>query len=358
VSAISLIDWELAAATGARLAPPGPSVAPAEAAEIVADLAAAAFEAQERVSEVTELAGDPQAAPTVVVDRPTWVRGNVDGFRTVVEPLAAELLSRKSPPPAPLLALGSRVTGLQVGGLLAYLATRVLGQYEIFLPPGQGTGRLSLVAPNIVATERRLGLPPHDFRRWVAVHEVTHRTQFTAVPWLREHILSCLTEFVRASDLDPAALVERLKEAVSAAVGAARGDSELSLIELVQTPAQRAVLDKVTGLMSLVEGHAEYVMDRAAEGYIPTAEELRTRFDARRASANPLERVFRRLLGIEMKMRQYAEGARFVRYVVDAVGMPGFNRVWEAPDNLPGAGEIRAPELWLDRMGGTAAESA
>lgn len=338
--------------------PPGPSVGAAEAAEVVADLDRAAAEAQERVSAVTELAGDPAAAPAVVVDRPSWIRGNVEGFRTVVDPLAMELMERKGTPSPAIIAVGSRVTGLQIGGLLAYLGTRVLGQYEIFLPPGEGAGRLSLVAPNIVATERRLGVDPHDFRRWVAVHEVTHRTQFTSVPWLRDYVLSCLAEFVRASDLDPAALAERLKEAVTTALSAARGETELSLIELVQTPGQRKVLDRVTGLMSLVEGHAEYVMDRVAEQEIATAAELRARFDARRSTANPVERVFRRLLGIEMKMRQYAEGARFVRAVVDALGMAGFNRVWQAPENLPSAGEIREPGLWLRRVGGTAAESA
>src|SRR5205085_2405420 len=150
--------------------------------------------------------------PVTVVDRPGWVEANAGGFEALLEPLVQRLAERR--PPAPLVqAVGSRVTGAEVGVLLAYLAGRVLGQYELFLPPGQrqseaetpaseaaersvSTGRLTLVAPNIVATERALGVDPHDFRLWVCLHEVTHRTQFTAIPWLRDHLLAEITAFV------------------------------------------------------------------------------------------------------------------------------------------------------------------
>jgi coenzyme F420 biosynthesis associated uncharacterized protein len=347
-----LIDWDVAAAAACRLVPAGPEIGYADAAAVVADLRAAAAEMQEHVTALTGLSGDPEAGPVVVVDRPAWIRGNVAGFRHVVDPLTERLLAQRgSAPPAWVSAVGSRVTGAQTGALLAYLATKVLGQYEVFLPRETGRGRLSLVAPNVVATEQALDVVPHDFRRWVALHEVTHRVQFTAVGWLADHVLSEITAFLLASDLDPAALAGRLREALSVAVDAARGRREApSLVEIVQTPEQRVVLDRITGLMSLLEGHAEFVMDRVGPEVIPSVGELRRRFDARRAGSGPLDRLVRRLLGIEMKMRQYAEGAAFVRAVVDARGMAGFNGVWAGPQALPTAEEVRQPARWLTRV--------
>ncbi|HVA60688.1 MAG TPA: zinc-dependent metalloprotease [Mycobacteriales bacterium] len=361
MSAPRLVDWDLAVATACRLVPPGPAIGYAAAEAVVVDLRAAAVEAEEHVSALTSLTGDPTAGPVVVVDRPDWIRSNITGFRLVVDPLAEQLLSARGvSASAAVTAIGSRVAAVQVGALLSYLATRVLGQYEVFLPPGQGSGRLSLVAPNIVETERRLGVDPRDFRRWVALHEVTHRTQFTAVPWLREHVLSEISAFLLASDLDPAALAARLRDALVVVADAARHRGERSLIEIVQTPEQRVILDRLTGFMSLVEGHAEYVMDEVGERLVRSVPELRRRFEDRRATANPLERMVRRLFGIDLKLKQYAEGAAFVRAVVSQVGMAGFNRIWASARTLPTGAEIRDPAAWLRRVPGvgSAIESA
>lgn len=352
---MQLVDWDLAVATATRLVPAGPSVTRDEAHAVVADLRALAVEAERHVHEFTGLQA-PEGPDTVaVVDRPGWVRGNVDGFRVVLEPLAEQLLAKRAaalPTPGIVTAVGSRVTGAQVGLLLSYLATRVLGQYELFLPPGEGDGRLTLVAPNILATERALDVDPHDFRLWVCMHEVTHRTQFTAVPWLREHVRSEITAYVLASEIDAAALVERLRSAAGVLADSLRGRSDASLLDLVQTPEQRAILDRITGVMSLLEGHGDYVMDGVGPAVIPTVEQIRQRFEARRRQAGAVERAIRRVFGIEMKMRQYAEGARFVREVVALVGRDGFNRVWESPQTLPSAAEIRAPRAWVDRVVG------
>ena len=157
------------------------------------------------------------------MDRPGWIRANVDGFRVVLDPLVEHMRERGTAPPAGsvITAVGSRVTGMQAGLILAYLAGRVLGQYELFLPPDPDApepgaadapaGRLTLVAPNIVMVERELGVDPHDFRRWVCLHEETHRTQFTSVPWLRPYVQQQMTEFLLASDLDPASILDRLR---------------------------------------------------------------------------------------------------------------------------------------------------
>ena len=167
-----------------------------------------------------------------------------------------------------MTAVGARVTGAQTGSLLAFLATKVLGQYELFPPYGETAdarpGRLLLVAPNIVAAEQELDVDPRDFRLWVCLHEETHRVQFGAVPWLREHVMTEIRAFVEETDLDSAAVLRRLRAAAGAAYDAVRGGTESeggSLIEVVQTPAQREILDRITALMSLLEGHADYVMD-------------------------------------------------------------------------------------------------
>src|SRR5207302_6297425 len=257
--------------------------------------------------------------------------------------------------------IGPPATGAEVGALLAYLATRVLGQFELLGPaPDEtgGAGRLTLVAPNIVATEQALGVDPADFRLWVCLHEVTHRTQFAAAPWLHEHVRSLLGEYLAASDLDPAALLGRLRGAVGSISDTLRGGSQLSLLEIVQTPEQKVVLDRVTGLMSLLEGHADVVMDGVGPTVVPSVETIRGRFEERRRSGSPLDKAMKRLLGMDMKMRQYAEGAQFVRTVLNAIGMDGLNRVWSGPSMLPDAAEIRDPHRWLTRTGAGPAVSA
>jgi coenzyme F420 biosynthesis associated uncharacterized protein len=207
------------------------------------------------------------------------------------------------------------------------------------------------VAPNIVEVERKLDASPRDFRLWVCLHEVTHRTQFTAVPWLRGHFLGEVAAFVDASAM-PDQLAERARQALSAIAEAVRNpDSRVSVLDLVQTPAQRAVLDRITALMTLLEGHAEFVMDGVGPDVVPSVKEIRARFNRRREGGNPIERIIRRLLGVDAKLRQYAEGRQFVHDVVARVGMTGFNRVWESPLTLPLLGELNDASAWVSRIG-------
>jgi coenzyme F420 biosynthesis associated uncharacterized protein len=325
-----------------------------EAIATVDDLRRLADEAAGHVGAFTGLDASAPDAAVAVVDRPGWIAANVEGFRAVVDPVLETVLAQRRVSMGPALAaVGSTATGVEVGALLAYLSTRVLGQFELFGPVADGAtggGRLTLVAPNIVATERAMGVDPHDFRLWVCLHEVTHRTQFSAAPWLRSHVQALLRDYLESADLDPTAMLRRMREAIGSVADAVRGRSELSLLEIVQTPAQRAVLDRVTGLMSLLEGHADVVMDGVGPQVVPTVATIRGRFEQRRRSGSRLEQTLRRLFGIEMKLRQYAEGAAFVRAVVDAVGMPGFNRVWSGAPWLPDAAEIREPDRWLARV--------
>jgi coenzyme F420 biosynthesis associated uncharacterized protein len=356
-----MIDWNVATATGVRWVRPGPQVPLSEARAVVAELRQLAAEVAEPVRELTGLPGAPDDGIVAVVDRPGWIRANVDGFRVVFDPLVQHMAERGAAAPGAsvISAVGSRVTGMQAGLILAYLAGRVLGQYELFLPPDPDAakgdapaGRLTLVAPNIVMIERELGVDPSDFRRWVCLHEETHRTQFTSVAWLRPYVQQQMTEFLLASDLDPASILSRLRAAADAVTGSG------SLIEAIQSPRQREILERLTSVMTLVEGHGDYVMDAVGPSVVPSVAQIRAKFSSRRGTAGPMEQALRRILGIDLKMKQYEQGSRFVQMVVAEAGMETFNKVWTSPETLPTPAEIAEPLAWLERVdGGHAAAS-
>ena len=382
-----MIDWDVAISTGVRFARQGPQVSLTDARAVVAELRGLTAVVQQPVRELTGLTSKGAVGPVAVVDRPGWIRANVGGFRVVLEPLAERLAERSNAVPAAgsvIGTIGSRATGMQAGLILAYLSSRVLGQYELFLPPGEGgasangvngsgsangtvssstgssstgsngagtgVGRLTLVAPNIVMVERELGVDPHDFRRWVCLHEETHRVQFTSVPWLRGYVQGMMTEFLLASDLDASAILDRMRSAATAVAGAVRGGDGESLIEAMQTPAQRALLDKLTAVMTLVEGHGDYVMDAVGPSVVPSVADIREKFSHRRGSAGRMEQILRRILGIDLKMKQYEQGSRFVSTVVGEAGMAGFNKVWTSPETLPTRDELANPRDWLERV--------
>ncbi|MER7620781.1 zinc-dependent metalloprotease [Streptomyces sp. NPDC126503] len=362
-----MVDWNLAVATATRLVRPGPEVTRDEAREVVAELRRHAKASEQHVRAYTRMLpedSDHQETPVLVVDRAGWIRANVAGFRELLTPLLGKMQERRSgnPGSAVLGAVGGKVTGVELGMLLSFLASRILGQYETFapatrdLPAGpDGGGRLLLVAPNIVHVERELDVDPHDFRLWVCLHEETHRTQFTAVPWLRDHLQSEIQAFLSATDVDPGTVVERLREAAQTLVGgrpeAEEGEPGPSFVELVQTPEQREILGRLTAVMSLLEGHADHVMDGVGPEVVPSVAEIREKFQQRRArGASRLDLALRKLLGLDAKLRQYRDGERFVRAVVDQVGMDGFNRVWTSPNTLPTKSEIATPTDWIARV--------
>ncbi|KPC66004.1 zinc-dependent metalloprotease [Streptomyces chattanoogensis] len=373
IGGTEMVDWNLAVSTATRLVRPGPEVSRDEARAIVAELRRHAKSSELHVREFTRLAQPgaadgaaddaPHDTPVLVVDRPGWIKANVAGFRAVLKPLLAKMEDRRATVPggAVLGAVGGKVTGVELGMLLSFLASRVLGQYETFapasrdLPAAAQGGRLLLVAPNIVHVERELEVDPHDFRLWVCLHEETHRTQFTAVPWLRDHIEGEIQSFLGETDIDPGALLERLREAAQSLAGARpegeEGDDGHSLVDLVQTPAQREILGRLTAVMSLLEGHADFVMDGVGPDVVPSVAEIREKFQKRRASgAGRLDQALRKLLGLDAKLRQYRDGERFVRAVVEEVGMDGFNRVWTSPNTLPTKQEIAKPADWIARV--------
>jgi coenzyme F420 biosynthesis associated uncharacterized protein len=343
------VDWDLAAATAGALSKSGPAVSYEEAMQVVAELRTLSDEAAGHVAAYTGLTPQVDVPPVRVVDRKDWAAVNIAGLKTVIGPLV-ERLSGDRAPGAVAEAIGSRVTGVQAGTVLAYLSGRVLGQYEVFsAEPGQ----LLLNAPNIVEVERKIGADPRDFRLWVCLHEVTHLTQFTAVPWMRGYFLGEVQAFADASQAGGEHILERLRRGVASLSDALRDpDSRSSVLDLVQTPAQKAVLDRLTALMTLLEGHAEFVMDGVGPEVIPSVEDIRAKFNRRRETGNPLEKAIRRLLGIEVKMRQYAEGHKFVHGVVERVGMEGFNKIFSSPLTLPRLDELGDPDAWVTRVHG------
>ncbi len=343
-----MVDWDLAVQLGSRLAGDGPAVGAAEAARAVAELREGADRSTGYVRDYTGLDAPPDTAPVLVVDRAGWVQANADGFSRIIDPVAAKLAERKGAPGPVSQAIGSRVTGAEVGALLGFLGSRILGQFDPFSDPH---GRLLLVAPNIVHVEQQLEVDPHDFRLWVCLHEETHRVQFTAVPWLRDHLYGEMLALV--DTVEPQRLLDDGFKRFGELVRSGRGDGQRgSLMEMMSSPEQREILDRVTGVMSLLEGHADVVMDGVGPSVIPSVGDIRRKFTKRRQGLGALDRVLRRVLGMDAKMAQYRDGARFVRAVVDKVGMDGFNAVWAAPENLPSKADIAEPAGWVTRVHG------
>ncbi len=344
-----MIDWDLAVKVGSRIVGEGPQVTRAEADEAVRELRAGAERSTPLVREFTGLVASERTAPVLVVDRPGWIQANADGFATVIAPLIAKLQDKKGAPGPVAEAIGSRITGVELGAMLGFLGSRVLGQFDPFhTAPGE-QGRLLLVAPNIVHVERELHADPQDFRLWVCLHEETHRVQFTAVPWMTDHLRSEMAQIIGSVQTDAGEMMGELAKKVGDLVS---GKSDGSLLELFSGPEQRQVIERITGVMSLLEGHADVVMDGVGPEVIPSVAEIRAKFSRRRQGVGTLDRLLRRLLGLDQKMAQYRDGAIFVRAVVDKVGMEGFNAVWAVPENLPTKTEILDPTLWIARVHG------
>ena len=337
--------------TAGKLVRPGPEVSAAEVAEAVQELREGAARSEAPVREFSDLHAKSATAPVVVVDRERWVAANLDGFKKIMEPLAVKLETAGKTPSGISRSIGTKVTGAELGALMAFMSTKVLGQFDPFWAgSADDTGRMLLVAPNIVHAERQLKVDPHDFRLWVCLHEETHRVQFTAVDWMRDHLQSLMFEFIDATDVESSALSKMMSDGLSEFIKTVRGDEDASLSEIFQNDAQRTIVDKLTGVMSLLEGHADVVMDGVGPEVIPTVAQIRRKFNQQRQGAGSFDRLLRRLLGLEGKMKQYRDGAAFVRDINDRVGLSGFNAVWDKPENLPTKSEITDPAAWVARV--------
>ncbi len=343
------VDWTLASATARRLAPAGPSLSAPAAAGAVERIRVAASQAGPIVQRVSGLIGPPGSEVVAVVDRATWSDRNVASFARILTPWLDQATAGVGGGAA-VAAVGSRLTAIELGAALAWLSTKVLGQYDA-LAPDPDDGQLMIIAPNIVAAAEELDASLDEFALWVCLHEQTHRLQFTAVTWMPEYFRSLVDGLVANMGVDGSHLVRAIVPIARALTDVLRGRADMAAVaQAIQTPEQRLYYDQILALMTLLEGHADVMMDRVTAEELPNVEQLRQRFDRRRSNPGRLDSVARKLLAVDSKMQQYSEGAKFVREAVEAVGVEGFNWVWLHPDNVPTRSEIAEPSDWVARQ--------
>jgi putative hydrolase/uncharacterized protein, coenzyme F420 biosynthesis associated len=291
---------------------------------------------------------------SAVVDRAGWVRANIGSFASLIGKLEADLLDQVIPPGSGLAkaatALANRwVTNRQLGFLLGFMGTRVLGQYDLALLSMEATpGRLLFVEENIRATARALGVPIGPFRTWIALHETTHAFEFEAHPWLRPYLADRLERQLTLFGSDTRGLGREALRGLGRAIRGQGGGEHW--MERMMGPEQQALFRETQAVMSLLEGFSDYVMDEVGRDLVPDVERISSRFHERRTKRTGFERAILRLTGMDLKLEQYKKGERFVRAIAQQRGAPALARLWEGPETLPRAGEIEAPERWIARV--------
>ena len=346
-----MVDWSLARQV-ARLAA-GAETGPVD---LGVDLVALSSEMQEPVASFTGLEPSGPLPAGELLSRSEWASVNLDNLAEMLDPVAARLDKRLdfAGPLAGALRLGAGATlAAEAGLVLGYASTRVLGQFELSLLPPERPPRLLYVAPNLARAVRELDVDRDSFFGWIAIHELTHAFQFQGVGWLRDHLRGLMREYLETVEVRidsgaagglpslprPAEFVEAFREG--------------GLAALVQTREQRDLMNRLQAAMAVIEGYAEYVMDALGPRLLPAYEGLREAMERRRRSRSTPERILGRLLGLDLKMRQYELGRAFCEAVANEGGMEALNRVWESPDALPDLGELDRPPDWVARTAPT-----
>jgi coenzyme F420 biosynthesis associated uncharacterized protein len=346
-----MVDWSLArqlarfAANAGSTPPPLPDV----------DFPTLVAESERHLTEYTRLSPRGGIPAPETVDRATWAELNVDSLGSLLGPVTDRLGARlegAGPFAGPLRAAAGATVAAECGLVLGYMSQRVLGQYELSLLEPERPARLLFVGPNLARAVRDLDIDSDSFMRWIVLHEVTHVLQFTGVPWLRDHMGALMREYLATVDVriergaagglpslpDMGQLVERFREG--------------GLVALVQTGEQRRIFDRIQAVMSVIEGYSEHVMDAVGEQVLPAYAGLRDAMERRRRNRSAPERVLQRMLGLDLKMRQYELGKRFCDAVAERHGIETLNRVWESPESMPTLAEIDGPEAWVARVRG------
>ncbi len=344
------VDWDLAERVARRFAGREPIATSYLGGSLDSDFSAVTTQAEQLVGDFTGLRA-PGTASACVLDRAQWVHANVGSMRRMLQPLTARVAERVAR--SPVAPIGRRVAGTEMGVLLGFMAQRVLGQYDLLVPDDPdtpvGTGAVYYVGANILALEKRYAFRPRDFRLWIAIHELTHRAQFTAVPWLKGYFLSLVEQALAIVDPDPGRLVQAM---VRAADELRKGHNPLDdggLVALFASPEQRGVLAQVQALMSLLEGHGNSVMNELGKAHIAGQERMARVLQARRRSRG-VAGILYKLLGFESKLRQYEVGEAFVADVVRAGGPHAIDAAWRGPESLPTMDELARPKEWLARV--------
>ena len=348
----STIDWDLAERVAIRVAERAPFAHAHERVDLVADFERHTALAERLVAETTGLVPLHGAARARVVDRAAWIRANLASLQRLLRPMLERMADR---PPGLLAPFATRISGAELGAVLGWMSTRVLGQYDLLVLEDEDAEDQDLVyyvGPNVVAIERRYAFPPDDFRLWLALHEVTHRAQFMGVPWMREHYLGLVSGLLDGTETESFDLATALRSLVDRRRSGDPVDkgSGGGVLGAISSPEQQATLDRIAGLMSLLEGHGDVTMGRAGEGVVEGADRFARVMADRRRTASGVTRVFQRLVGLEAKLAQYAQGEAFIAAVEGHGGTALLDRVWEDPGHLPDLGEIREPDRWIARM--------
>jgi coenzyme F420 biosynthesis associated uncharacterized protein len=289
-----------------------------------------------------------------VVDRAGWIRANVGTFRALISRMEDELLDQVVPEGGGLtratMALANRwVTSQQLGYLLGFMGTRVLGQYDLAMLSAEAEdGRLLFVEENVRGTAHALGIQVAPFRTWIALHETTHAFEFEAHPWLRPYLAERLERQLSLFSSNASSLGRDTLRAIGRALRGESGGEHW--MESLMGDEQKRLFRETQAVMSLLEGFSDYVMDEVGRGLVPDLETISSRFHERRQRRSGFERAILRLTGMDLKMEQYAKGERFVRAIAEARGRPALARLWDGPETLPSAEEIAEPDRWIARV--------
>ncbi|HEY7075434.1 MAG TPA: zinc-dependent metalloprotease [Solirubrobacteraceae bacterium] len=334
-----MIDWSLAGSVARGVA----GLQPAGDPKPFERLSSPAAEAERLVSAYTGLvAAAPVPAPEAI-DRPGWIEANLRSMGTVLDPVA----DRVAKGMGPLGGAVGALLALEAGAISGFLAARVLGQYEFPVLDPDAPARLLFVAPNLGHAVEQLDADDAQLLRWVALHETTHALQFGGVPWLREHLAAMVSELLGALEVDPRSLfklpdpsdLRRLFDQVR--------DEGLATVAV--GPERRALLDRLQAFMAVLEGYAEHVMDAVGAQVLTDLDSLRAALQRRRRDRSGFLRLLERLIGMDLKLRQYEQGKAFCDGVVARGGISALNRVWAGPEAMPGPAELDDPAGWLAR---------
>ena len=317
------------------------------------DLVAICADAQARVVQYTGLRPVRALPAPEALARSGWIAANVDSVGALLDPIGERLARRGVLSGATRTAAGLLLSA-EAGALTGYLSQRVLGQYEFVLVDPEAPARLLFVAANIDVAARRLRVDAEELLTWIAIHEVTHAVQFTGVAWLRPYLAGLLRELLAALEIkvDPRTVLRAPSlDRTRALLDAIR---EGGLVAVLGGGGRAELLDRVQGLMGVVEGHAEHVMDVVGAASLSSLPELRAALDRRRRERSPLLALLERLIGLDAKLRQYEHGKRFCDAVAETAGPAALHRVFDGPEQLPSAAELNHPPAWMRRTAAAA----
>lgn len=346
-----VISWEVASRVAKSVAGYYPQPPRSEIQSLESDLLSIFPEAEAQVAGATGLSVPGKATP-LVMTRSEWAQANILSFKSTLTPILDQLAEKL--PRWRMSNVSAGIAGVQLGAILGWFSSKVLGQFDVILAdagtePNQD--QVYFVAPNIISIEMKYGFDQKQFRHWIALHELTHRAQFNGVAWMRDYFKGLVQDSISFANPDPAAFMASLKKVYDKIREGKNPLDENGPIGIFASPEQMVTLNKITGLMSLLEGHGDVVMNRA--GAIDILESVRFAevFERRRNSRRGAAKLISQLFGTEAKMRQYHEGAKFVYRVEEVGGADLFQKIWERPENLPDIAEIRDPDLWIERLG-------